>query len=274
MTSPTAEQVRAALAMQHIRSTYESLDRWRARSTEVEEPQVGSELHGDAVIWPGYPPHQVARLSLMAGVQHLNLARVPLEQREGFPIAHPTVLRGALLAAARAVWLLAPDNRHERQQNALRTIYEVHRRLHQFIASGAAGLEAAQQALALGELHGRLQAIKALWAATPSMTAKQAPTETEVVTSAALTAFSDVKQQSAVPALWMQLSGDAHGLGWPMLTRPSTEKVSLGRLAGYPARMAEFRSGADLFEIGESFVAAFRMLQRGWSLFDRRCEAP
>lgn len=27
MTSPTAEQVRAALAMQHIRSTYESLDK-------------------------------------------------------------------------------------------------------------------------------------------------------------------------------------------------------------------------------------------------------
>ncbi|ASR55725.1 hypothetical protein CBP52_12185 [Cellulomonas sp. PSBB021] len=260
--------------MHRIRETYESLDRWRERSKTVEEPQPGSELHGDAAIWPGYPAHQVARVSLIAGVQHLNLARVAIEQREGFPIAHPTVIRGALLGASRGVWLLSPDDRHERQQHALRTIYEVHRRMRQYMDSGATGLEPDAVAQALSELDSRLDAIKALWTATPTLTAKEKPEEGKIVRLAALAVFADPKQQIALPALWMQLSGDAHGLSWPMLTRSSTSVQSVGRLPDYPAPMATFSSGADLFEIAEGFSAAFTLLRRGWSLFDQRCTAP
>lgn len=274
VTSPTPEQVRAAVALQRLRETYEPLDRWRDRSSELEEPETGSELHGDMAIWPSLPPHQVARLSLISGVQHLNLARAAVEQGQAFPIAHPTVLRGALLGAARGVWLLAPNDRHERQQNALRVIHELHRRLRQYIEDGAAGFVHATQTNALSELDSRLASIKPLWAATPALSQAETPTETKIITSAAGSVFRDADQVAAVPGLWMQLSGDAHGLGWPILTRPSTEMVNSRRLAGYPARMAEFRSGADLFEIVDAFMAAFLMLRRGWSLFDQRSEAP
>lgn len=276
MTSPTPDQVRNAVARKQIEETYEALDRWRARSRDLEVPQPGSELHEDAKVWPGFPPHQVARVSLISGVQHLNLARAALEHGEGFPIAHPTVLRGALLGAARGVWMLAPDDRHERQQNALRVIHEEHRRMVQY-AEHAASVFPEQapdldQGIAL--VRERRDAVRARWEATPDLTAQESPSDTKVIERAARAAFTDPAQQAEVPALWMHLSGAAHGLGWPMLTRPSTQMVPVGRSPGERVRMAEFSSGADLGEIANAFLAGYGMLRRGWSQFDQRCEAP
>lgn len=135
MSNFSAEQIRAGVALQSMRDTYPDLDRWRARSAQIEEPQTGSELHGDAQIWRGFAPHQMARVALVSAVQHLNLVRASVEAKELFPIAMPTALRGALLGAARGVWLLAPDLRHDRQQRGLRTIHEVHRRYLQYLES-------------------------------------------------------------------------------------------------------------------------------------------
>ncbi|HKJ10953.1 MAG TPA: hypothetical protein VJ976_01045 [Ornithinimicrobium sp.] len=75
-----------------------------------------SDLEVDAHIWRWHPPYEVARQSLIAAVQHLNLARTAIEAREVYPTSHFTVLRGALVGAAQGVWLLAPDDAQERQQ--------------------------------------------------------------------------------------------------------------------------------------------------------------
>jgi hypothetical protein len=273
MSDFSAEQIRAGIALQSMRDTYPDLDRWRARSAQIEEPQTGSELHGDAQIWPGFPPHQVARVALVSAVQHLNLVRASVEAKELFPIAMPTALRGALLGAARGVWLLAPDLRHDRQQRGLRTVHEVHRRYLQYLESNPPGVDAAELATAIDQVRRRRDAVRQLWSASSDLTASQAPTETNIVDTAAEVAFQGTLQQDSLKGMWRTHSGDAHGLPWPMFTRSSTQAVPAGRVAGYPDRMAEYTSGGDLWEIAESFSACFRLARRGWSLFDQRCES-
>lgn len=274
MTSPSPNQVRDEFARQSLSQTYADLDRWRQRSTAIEMPEPGSDLDGDTAIWPRFPPHQVARVSLISGVQHLNLARVAIEERQTFPMAHPSVLRGALLGASRGVWLLSPDDRHERQQRALRTLYTNQHRLYQYLEAPVPGMDASEHQQRLAEVDSRRSGIKALWAASSTLTARQEPTETDTIDDAARFVFADTHQQDAVNLLWRQLSGDAHGLPWPVFTRASTVSQSRGRLPGHPTPMADYQTGADMFEIAEAFMAAFRILRRGWSLFDQRCEAP
>lgn len=277
MTDPTPCQVGRAAALSQIEHTYDDLDRWRVRSREVEMPEPGSDLHEDAKIWPGFPSDQVARMSLVSGVQHLNLARAAIEHGEAFPIAHPTVLRGALLGAARGVWMLTPDDRHDRQQSALRVIYEAHHRMIQY-AEYTAGAFPDEQGPDFSEglayLKERRNAVKKLWLEADNLTAAETPTDSKIIELAAGMAFTDSMQRASIPALWKHLSGDAHGLGWPLLTRPSTQRTSAGHRSGDGVRMAEFASGADIWEIARGFRAAYLMLRRGWSLFDQRCEAP
>ena len=273
MSDISAEDIRAGVALQSIRATYADLDRWRARSQQVEEPQAGSELHGDAQIWSGFPPHQVARVALISAVQHLNLARTSVEAKEIFPIALPTALRGALIGAARGVWLLAPDARHDRQQRALRIIHEIHRRYLQYLQSTPPGVDPTDLANAISDISTRRDAVHQLWAPTSDMTASQAASETDIVDTAAEATFSEAVQQDSVKNMWRTHSGDAHGLPWPMFARVSTQAVPIGRVAGYPGRMAEYSSGGDVWEIAESYGACFRLLRRGWSLFDQRSEA-
>ncbi len=273
MSEFTAEQIRAGVALQSMRNTYPDLDRWRARSAQIEEPQSGSELHVDAQIWPGFASHQVARVALVSAVQHLNMVRASVEAKELFPIAMPTALRGALLGAARGVWLLAPDLRHDRQQRGLRAVHEVHRRYLQYLESNPPDVDAAELATAIGRVRRRRDAVRALWLASSDLTASQAPTETDIVDAAAEVAFQDARQQASIKAMWRTHSGDAHGFPWPMFTRSSTQAVRTGRVPGYPDRMAEYTSGGDLWEIAESFGACVRLARRGWSLFDQRCES-
>jgi hypothetical protein len=272
MSNFSAEEIRAGVALQSIRDTYPDLDRWRARSAQVEEPQAGSELDGDARIWPGFPPHQVARVALISAVQHLNLVRTSIEAKELFPIALPTALRGALLGAARGVWLLAPDSGRDRQQRALRTIHEIHRRYLQYLESAPPRVDPDDLADAVAEISTRRDAIHQLWAPTSDLAGRQTASETEIVDSAAEATRSDPAQRDFIKNMWRTHSGDAHGLPWPMFARFSTQAMPLGRLAGYPGRMAQYSSGGDIWEVAESYGACFRLLRRGWSLFDQRSE--
>jgi hypothetical protein len=71
--------------------------------------------------------------------------------------------------------------------------------------------------------------------------------------------------QHTLMPLWRQMSGDAHALAWAM-----TLRAQLG-----PPKKGEPLSagtvGGSLQDIAEPFEASFRILKRGWSLFDQRC---
>lgn len=115
-------------SLERMWATFWTPEGSRVRSRSVEEPERGSEAALDDVVWPWMPPSEIARQSLVAATQHLNLARTAIEAEDIYPSSHFTVLRGCLVGASQAVWILSSDDRTERQQRALRVIDEWYRR--------------------------------------------------------------------------------------------------------------------------------------------------
>jgi hypothetical protein len=271
MTSPAEDATRRAInavALQRLRGTYDDLDRWRVRSREHEEPEVASEMALDAEASQGLgmPLHSLARHQLVSGTQHMNMARSCIDAGEFFPLAHPTALRGALLGGSRGVWLLSPSEASVRQVRGARLALDMHKRLGEWVDEPHIGLDEDARAEARGVVQERMAELKArdgvsdepLW-------------DTSVIREAGQFVFSDPNQQVAVVALWRQLSGDAHSLVWPNMTRASTIRRRVARDPRYPLPMNELTTGADLREFVNEFSAAFRILKVGWSLFDQRC---
>jgi hypothetical protein len=91
---------------------------------------------------------------------------------------------------------------------------------------------------------------------------------TDVIGVAADHVFADTTSRDAVRGMWREMSADAHVLGWSLFQRttfgPADRRTGVGEGAapGSPEHVAE------------SFLASYRLLRCGWSLFDRRCEGP
>lgn len=101
---------------------------WRDLGVESEQPQPRSSLAADDRGYRQFPVSQVAWLSLLFATDHIDLFLTALQAtRRSQPYAYFTVARGALVAAARAYWVLHPAERAERQRRALRVAREDHR---------------------------------------------------------------------------------------------------------------------------------------------------
>jgi hypothetical protein len=260
-----------AVHLSNLRGTYPDLDGWTARSNQLEEPQLGSELDIDtaATHGMGVPLHTLAKHNLVSATQHLNLARTSVEAKEVFPLAHPTAIRGALLAACRGVWMLHPPEPAVRQLRAARVAMEMHQRLLEWIREPESGVDRTTREEAEQLFEAQYQQLRS----RDDVRALRY-TDTAVVRDAGEVVFSEATQQGAMVALWRQLSGDAHGLLWTTMTRASTARTPVGRNARYPAPMTQMTAGGDLGELVDAFSAAYRVLRVGWSLFDQRCTSP
>lgn len=266
MSALTEDQRRA---LERMHETFPTLEAWRVRSREVEQPERGSEAAEDDTIWPYQPPSEIVRQSLVAATQHLNLARTAIESKDIYPSSHFTVLRGALVGASQAVWIVGPDDRLERQQRALRVIDEWYRRAMQHageylpLIEDAAALAEVREGL--DHMGARRDGARTLWRATPTLTAASTLTLTDVVVWSAALVLGDPVRAALVKALWQQLSGDAHALGWAVLTRSTlAERGTDGTDVS--------KAGGDLERLSEAFLLCFRILRTGRSLYDRRCE--
>ena len=272
MTSPDegARRIINAAQLQTLRRMYGDLDGWRERSRGLEEPEPGSEmaLDTEATHGLGTPFHDLARHQLASGTQHLNMARVCIEAGEAFPLAHPTTLRGALLGASRGVWIMAPSDATVRRSRGARAALEMHRRLLEWVEEPNNGLDDAGRDQAKVVVEDRIADLEA----RDGVKAER-HFDTLVIREAGRSVFSEPNLQAGIVALWRQLSGDAHSLVWPNMTRSSTVRVRVGRDARYPVPMEELTTGGDLREFVNEFSAVFRVLKVGWSLFDQRCTA-
>lgn len=108
------------LALTQMLDTSSDLDGWRLRAHNVEEPQRGSELAIDDLLFKRMPLSQLARLSLASAGEHLRLALDAIKVGQLYPSSHFTVLRGALVGASQAVWMLAPED----QRSAVRAGFD------------------------------------------------------------------------------------------------------------------------------------------------------
>ncbi|NYD70578.1 hypothetical protein [Herbiconiux flava] len=261
---PMTEAQRVALIQ--MLDAAEDLNRWRLRAHRVEEPETGSELALDDAIFQHMAISQLARMSLVLAGEHLRLALDAIRAKQLYPSSHFTVLRGALVGASQALWILAPENRGQRQERGLTVLTEMYAQMakqYRFLES--TGLSASDRAA----LHGQQRWLSQRQTEVASLRTTVAVLNlTDVIGAAADHALKDAKQRIAVRRMWRETSADAHVLGWSLFQRTTFGRpdrrtgVGEGAASGSPEHVAE------------SFVASYRLLREGWSLFDRRCEAP
>jgi hypothetical protein len=254
-----------AVRLRAIRATFAPLDGWYARCAEqAEEPQPGSDLFGDDEVWPWHPISEMTRLSLALSVEHMRLIRVMLEARQVFPSAPLTTLRGALVGAAQAVWVLAPDDRETRRARGLCVIAEEYAQLKKFYVE-LEHLEPGsippsqwswlnERTIALEAARGRHR---------PKLR------QTPMIAAALDAAFPDSHDKRVTGRLlWRQMSADAHVLGWGVAQRTTVQPSSARRGA-----LAVLTTPGSLEHLSDPFLCAYELARCGWSLFDRRCDA-
>ncbi|MDI9891706.1 hypothetical protein [Microbacterium sp. IEGM 1404] len=252
-------------AITQMLATAEDLDRWRVRAREIERPERGSDLAQDDQIFERMPISEVVRYSLASSGEHLRLALDAVRAKQLYPSSHFTVLRGALVGASQAVWVLAPDERGTRRDRGLTVIAEMYAQMDKYYkflettdlkANDQTQLR--EQQLWLAERSAQVAARK---------TTRATLNLTDVIGSAVDTTFRDRGSREALRGLWREMSADAHVLGWSMFQRavfgPVDRRTGLG----------EAKAGGEPELVAEPFLGSYRLLKRGWSLFDQRCEA-
>jgi len=253
-------------ALTQMLDTEEDLDRWRLRAHRVEEPERDSELAIDDEIFQRMAISQLARLSLVTAGEHLRLALAAIKAKQLYPSSHFTVLRGALVGASQAVWTLAPEDRAVRRERGLTVLTEMYAQMDKYYnflsntqleASDRARLE--DQRLWLNERRDDVASLR---------TTRSALILTDTIGAAADYVFADAISREAVRRMWREMSADAHVLGWSLFQRtkfgPADRRTGVG----------EGKAPGSPEHVAEPFLASYRLLRSGWSLFDRRCEAP
>lgn len=251
------------------------LELWRLRQVRnpPEQPERGSALAADDRVFPQFPISEVARLSLISSGEHLRLVIDGLERENLYSTAQHTALRGALVGAAQAVWILHPDDPTERRERGLRVVaygYDELRKYHQKTLQiqdllGLDDLERAQVDDQIAWIRGRESSVSN---ARNNCTTRL--NLTEVIKESSSIAFANQKDQAALQLWWSALSSDAHVLVWGLATRATFDPATTNRLTGLSIGVA----GTDADQLRAPFELILRLLKHGWSLFDRGCEGP
>jgi hypothetical protein len=248
-----------------VRNTFPHLDQWGLRLRTAYVPQPGSELADDDIDWPWTPVSQVAVSGMGAARDHLQAVRIHIEAGELFPFAQQTLLRTAILAAAQGVWVLAPDDRHERLRRARTFAYEnlkqhlvFLRDLQGLSPTPHAGTDAVERHAA--QRRAELADLRA--------TAGQGAlplNATDVIQQAVLATWGSRELATEARVEWRRGSGAAHGLPWSVLGRQGTQAGS-----GDADGMATFHAGGSIDALANSYLCAHGLLANAFKLLDRR----
>jgi len=204
-------------------------------------------------------------MSLILAGEHLRMAQVVMAAGHLYPSAQFTVLRGALVGASQAVWILSPDDAAVRRERGMVAVTSIHAELGKFYAEVGKGLEEDHPDFAslkdqekwLADRQAKVNEVR---------TSAQTLNQTSMIHEALGFAFKDAAKQEAGRLLWRQMSADAHVLGWSVVQR--AQRQTPERKSGLSIHEIE----GDAKHIAQPFVCAFEILRRGWSLFDQRCE--
>ncbi|WP_280342475.1 hypothetical protein [Nocardia neocaledoniensis] len=194
-----------------------------------------------------YPISESVRICLISAGEHLRLVWDGLLQKNLYNSAQHTAVRGALVGAAQAVWILAPGDhqktldlapqfgysRTEKQQIAEQT---------KWIKSRRRALEAVQPELIDLNL-------------------------TDVFRDVAPEVFSEhPKRQAGLRLAWNVLSSDAHVNSWAIATRAEFSETDKN------SGLAVGVTGGHAAELAGWYSLSMSCLRHGWRVFDRRCE--
>lgn len=246
--------------LQQIQATFPEIESWRSVVEQGFEPAPGSVLAMDDEDWPYWPISALATVGLGMAFDHLDAVRHTIETRRFFPLAHETMLRGALIGAAQALWLLGPEDRSQRLRRA-RTltayIYREQEKYLQVVRRTRGHLpEAAEDQAA----HVRRR-IEELAVKREALSERAAFQTTAMIVSAA--------EEVMLPAIvadvemiWRGGSGAAHGLAWSVLghdySTPSGEPDADG--------MTTFTVGGGAKRIANPYLCVMELMRQAWGL--------
>jgi hypothetical protein len=252
-----------------VLGTFADLDVWGHRLAVVHLPEPGSDLAEDDEDWPVLPVSQIAVSGLAAARDHLQAVRIHIDARQLFPFAQASLIRTATLAAAQAVWVLAPDEREARIGNArtlTQHLYEEHlkflRDLQALAASPHAGTDAVE-----GLVTQRLAELSAKRAADGQRSRFEA---TKTIEVAALATWGRPEMALEARVEWRRGSAAAHGLVWSVLGRPGTQQAGDADSGG----VAAFEAGGSIEALANPYLCAHGLVAKGFSLLDARSVRP
>ncbi|MFI2281373.1 hypothetical protein [Nocardia beijingensis] len=247
------------------------LDRWRYRGTlnPPEEPEPGSDLADDDKAFPYHRVSETVRICLVSAGEHLRLVWDGLARGNLYSTAQYAALRGALVAAAQAVWMSAPNDPATRQNRGHAVIaesYEQLRRYHQRTLDLALDLK-----LSSDDRQKVADQIEWVKSRQTSLTAVRTSSlqvnMADVLRDVGPDIFpTDPQRRAGLRLAWNVLSSDAHTTMWGVASRASlsaSEKHSTLSILATGTHIGDLAAWHDL---------VLCSLRRGWGLFDQRCE--
>lgn len=255
------------MTLEQITNTFSVLDERHVILAQAFVPVEGSDLAEDDQDWPPVRLSQVAVMGLGSARDHLHGVRLHLEARQLLPFAQLTLIRGALVGAAQAVWVLAPDDRALRLSRGRCVVAHMYaeqakylRVLRDLAPEPHAGTDAV--AALVDQRHAELGALRRQSDEGASLNT------TAMVHEAASAAFDDRALADEVLSIWRLTSGAAHGFAWALLGQAGTTQAG----PADPHGIASFEAAGDVDRIANQYLAAFHLARRGMTFLARRSE--
>jgi hypothetical protein len=249
-----------------VRKTFAVLDEWGRRLGAEFVPEPGSELAEHDVDWRWTPVTQVAAAGMGAARDHLQAVRVHIEADEYFPFAQQTLLRTAILAAAQAVWVLAPDDRQERLRRARTFVHEDLKQHLTFLRDLQAASPTPHANTDAAERHATQRRAELADLRAVAGQESLRLNATDVIRQAVLATWGSQEMATEARVEWRRGSGAAHGLPWSVLGRQETRQAAPADADG----IAVFRAGGSLDAIANSYLCAYGLLANAFKLLERR----
>jgi hypothetical protein len=262
-------------SLARMTSLFPVLDQCEPRFTTPLVIAPGSDLAADDVDGPWPRISEVVMGSLVAAHDHLVAVRDHVRSRRLYIYADASLLRSALLSAAQAFWILAPEERAERQRRC-RTLAAHDYAEHLKYLKDLSRVQAAQSATDTLRPSLAAEAQEAVAGVAAALTARREAADerarfnaTDVIQQACAVAFSEDRVTALkVLAQWRHGSAAAHGLDWHVLGKVETSLTVVDE-----ERMV-LVSRASLDDLVPTFVYAVFLLTQGFALLDLRNTGP
>lgn len=203
--------------VQQIKATFDDLAAYGQRLRAPHYSAPGSQLAQDDTDWTPLSISQLAWGCFAAAFDHLDLVRLTIEQERTFATATYSVMRGALLGACQAAWLLGPDNAEGRRERARTFGNEWYRnriKWQEGLTPDLSVDDAARSARQMNELENDQEALAA------KRKTKATFNSTANIEWVGKHYFPDkAPLQRSLMSQWRRLGGDAHALGWTLMTQ-------------------------------------------------------
>lgn len=238
------------------------LDVLFAEQTSWTGPAPGSQAAADDQLWPGAPPTDVVRNSILSGAEHARLLVRLLTANPAWPATVTySVLRGVLVGACQALWIAACPDSALRRARALAVTHEDYRLRRAHHAGQTLSRDpdrAAHAAEWVSRWDSRIAALGTVTAPLPKVDRIRITDMVEWVGSALYEDGSDAR--STLLATWQICSGYAHALPWSNFLLPGARPLDPDATGPTP-----FAVDLDLeYAVGEALMCMQILLCAHW----------